>query len=298
MVSMPNKPLGMNPRWNYAKLLKELEKWLADDSNRQRLLERPSAILKEYNGGRPLPTASNLRWIFSWRLCQGVVDLAHGHSEATAELASASRYQYWRIKALAASFGTSGEASHPVVLLNEVSLHFGLSLALGLMEDADVSGGILARSLDQGMFFPDDTNRLAPFMIRLFCDWKGIEPPRSLNRLADPEGYRPLLEHWREADSDQLQTAISSACDFHTWRSGDSNKRETFEFSDPVFRIFPVEILSVLRLREGAGLLTTLPPHALLEYPTGKLYPKVQTPRDEFLESVVEKLKKDLPQFS
>ena len=100
--------------------------------------------------------------------------------------------------------------------------------------------------------------------------WKNIILPDEQFPFAIPKPYAELLENLHQ-QPDAIHSVVVEACDFHLSRSKENTDRESYEFADPVYAIYPVEILFFMRVRELLGLRNAEIDHPLLNSPLGKL---------------------------
>jgi hypothetical protein len=108
------------------------------------------------------------------------------------------------------------------------------------------------------------------------------------------EAFDELLKVWRSEDEAEVAKAVKAAADLHTMRSADLDEDQSYEFADEEYRVWPVEILAVYRLRESLGLKNPEVKHPLLDSPLGKLPPPGEAPMDPLLEQVLKKLKREI----
>ena len=111
---------------------------------------------------------------------------------------------------------------------------------------------------------------MTPFALSLFAKWKNIILADEQFPFTIPEPYEGLLQNLHQ-QPDQIHSAVVKACDFHLSRSKANTDRETYEFSSPVYAIYPVEILFFMRVRQLLGLRNPEIDHPLLNSFLGKL---------------------------
>jgi len=145
--------------------------------------------------------------------------------------------------------------------------------------------------MTEGCFYGVSQNKLTPFVLRLFAKWKNIALRNDEFLFAIPEPYQDVLQNVNHT-ADEIQTALVKACDFHLSRSKENTDRETYEFADPVYAIYPVEILFFLRVRQLLGLSNPEIDHSLLNSPLGKL-PFDTCSMNSSLRPIQEKIQKD-----
>lgn len=142
--------------------------------------------------------------------------------------------------------------------------------------------------------------RTQHFLLRLVSNWQGW-PERNTPACAyDEPLFNALIEHWRTDDLELIQHLLLCACDRHTHQSRvDSYSRGEmlFDFSWPYFDYNPVEILSVLRLRQTLGLPNPELDHPIMNTPLGKLMEPSEPYTDELLEGVIARACLEFPEL-
>ena len=166
--------------------------------------------------------------------------------------------------------------------------------ALGLLQDCGILGQILLEESETGLF-QRDSSMVAPFILRLFCQWQGIEAASLGSDSEEPEEYREILASWPTASSEEMGRLLERACDLHLDRAHEHTDDDTFEFADQVYAIYPVEILMVFRLRKERGLSVPAVEHPLMTWPMGKLVDEVAPERDDLLMRVGERIEGSYP---
>lgn len=131
-------------------------------------------------------------------------------------------------------------------------------------------------------------------MMQLYSRWRRQPLPQYRRDAADPGDYRRLLDTWSLQDEVAFTAAVKAACDFHTQLSGDLDSEQYYEYTNEAWRLYPVEILAVLRLRQALGLSMPEVSHPLLDSPLGVLYEPQSPPPDPLLERVIEKYRAEL----
>lgn len=285
--------------WDPDEIEAELAAWVADPANRLRLMDEPERILRAYADG----TAGNaglagaqLRWRHLWRLREAAYATLGMEPEGPLLLAQAYRDGFWHVRVMSAWFGVmGGQRPRALLSFNDTGITLAAALALGLMEDARELGPRLNADLARGVFHGVENTRVAPFVLRLFGEWSGeaVTDPRVLG--ADLGGFGPLLAAWRTPDAAAFTAALLGGCDEHVLQSGEPTDETGYDFHELVYRLFPVELLAVLRLRRLEGLTTPVIDHPLLASPLGLLYDPPPPLPDPLLEAVRKRLAVDLP---
>ncbi len=128
------------------------------------------------------------------------------------------------------------------------------------------------------------STRIPAYIFNLYSQFAGLPLDSALAGLKVREPYDAMLELWRSDDLDSLQGALLAACEYHVARSREHNNKEYFEFCTENFRLQPVEILAVLRMRELLGLVVPQIDHPIMNTPAGALYPTTRVEPDPIIE--------------
>jgi hypothetical protein len=132
---------------------------------------------------------------------------------------------------------------------------------------------------------------LHPFALHLFARWRGLplEYPGSADtRLAV---YRGLLDSWD--DDRAFADRLVAAADYHVEQAFDDSDDQTQDFFHPLYRLFPVEILAIKRVREEQGRSMPEIDHPLMQTPLAKPPKALPPAEDELLKAVSDKVCKD-----
>lgn len=138
-------------------------------------------------------------------------------------------------------------------MFNDQGLLLAKAFVLGLVEEGDAIGRSSLIGLREGWFYGVEQNYLTPFVLSVFAKWKNIPLSNEEFPFVVHDGYAGLLQNLT-ADTEEIRPAINDACGFHMSRSKDHDDENTYEFADPVYAVYPVEILFVLRIRKILGL--------------------------------------------
>jgi hypothetical protein len=165
-----------------------------------------------------------------------------------------------------------------------------LGFALGAKEIAVQTVELLLAAIRHNFCFAKEKWPIFHFIGRLYCDFQGKSYP-----LQDYPTH-PILEatlaEWRTQDLKKVENLLLAACDHHTQRARPDNRKEFFEFNSG-WRLYPVEILMVLRLRQYIGLLNPELDHPIMKFPWSVLGPEMPAEPDELLRGVLDRAKAD-----
>jgi hypothetical protein len=270
--------------------------WVTKSGIRQRFLEIPSNKLHSYVAGaemKPGAVATNMHLLHYWKLKHSIVEIIDEKVKTYEELSSASEYLYWRLMIFSQIFQAEGQ---PIILFNEAALGLALLLTVGALERARDLGRMLLRYARDQIFHKGGARKVGALMLKLIAEWMSAKFDESDFEpfVDDLGGYKPIADTWCSNNTDEFANAIYAACDYHMDRSKDSTNDEMYEFEEDPYRVLPVEILAVLRLRESMGLISPDIEHPLMERSTGRLYPTAILPKDELLDMVLKRVFDDL----
>ncbi len=134
------------------------------------------------------------------------------------------------------------------------SLLLALTLALGNEVEGKQIGRMMIEAYRRGYFFDKDQYPVFHFILRLFCDWSGEEPPEWEANPLQESIMNKLFLNWKEESCERLAPYVLAACDYHTHRCKPSGIKGFYEFCNGDWTRFPVELLMLYRLRYWIGL--------------------------------------------
>ena len=130
-----------------------------------------------------------------------------------------------------------------------------------------------------------------PFVLKLYSVWIGQEISLRPD-VADPlKRYQQVFDHW-ESSSD-LAAALLDLCDLHCAEVVDNSGYPAF--SHQPYNLFPVEIMSIFRIRKELGLETPEVDHPLLHSALLKPPPTIPHVEDALLDHVIRRFRSDFP---
>ena len=269
-------------------VFREIQEWLNDPFNEDFMLKRPLAKLNEFSSGRELKVGEVLEALTSlshWYASRGIVEVCAGESNrhlcdsfwCDSFYNTLMWFSFWKEKnqrkrsLLHAALGLKrGAQPNPRISFNDQGLLMAKAFSLGLITEGEAIGQNSLTGLKEGCFYGLSVNKMTPFALSLFARWKNIILRDEQFPFAIPEPYDELLQNLHQ-QPDAIHSAVVKACDFHLSRSKENTDRESFEFADPVYAIYPVEILFFMRVRQLLGLRNAEVDHPLLNSPLGKL---------------------------
>ena len=269
------------------KVLDEIAAWVSDPFNEKFSFREPLETLKEFAADRELDPGQvlvSLTSLSNWYASIGIVEIFAGKPtdhlcdsfwcdffyntimKSSFEKAKSQKKGSW----LGAMLGLKHQQPKPRIQFSDQGLLLAKAFALGLVAEGEEIGRDAIIGLKDGRFYGLDQDKLTPFVLSVFAKWKNIPLPPEEFPFVIPDGYRELLQNLT-ASADEIRPAVVKACDFHLSRSKEHTDEETYEFADPVYAIYPVEILFVFRIRQILGLSNPEVDHPLLNSPLGKL---------------------------
>ena len=135
-------------------------------------------------------------------------------------------------------------------------------------------------------------NWFAPFAVRLYAKWKGIQP-EGLSSLPTIGIYERIFDAWQ--DETALAQALMFACDYHCSRSPQAPEEDFQEFVYHPWTSFPVDILAIRQVRADLGLATPEISHPLLDSPLVHFPHPMPEYHDELIDQAIAWLQEHLP---
>lgn len=290
--------MPVNPRWKPKNLHKHFLQLIQNPENQQYSLVQPQQQIEAYlqPSSSDLIPSTSLSLLSGWHSINFIVKILARDQEGIVDIYRSLRYDLWELLGIARLYEMDQRKNKGSRLsLNRSSLVLAKAITLGCFQEAEHIGQILLTGIHTGLFYglTGSGSNLAPFVLNLFCQWKSFPLPiEGISGLLD--FYQKILMSWKSEGLVELETGLQDACDFHTFRSQTHTQKEFFEFCDPEYRIYPVEILMVSRLRQTLGLSLPQMNHPLMNSPLGRLYDVIDFPEDPLLERLITKFKKDL----
>lgn len=149
-------------------------------------------------------------------------------------------------------------------------------------------------------FVRDETLTLgpvAPFLLKLYCLWRGIDFELSEYGLQLLEPFHTILEAWN--DPELIQEAVCKLTDIHAWKSVNVLSADNdliFGLQSGIHKELPTEILFIQKIRNDLGLSVPKIDHPLLQSPIAQIpNPMPTSGYDPFLAEVYELCRKEMP---
>lgn len=233
-------------------------------------------------------------------LCnQSIHAILTGDLNGWTDLHHTLMYTDWQLRSV---FGCFNHDPRPIEkrshyrnwsLLMATVLHF---LYIGDKQTALWYRPYLEEARRANKFGVDDDTGFIPYgfkLIRLFLD-----EPLDLDIAETPhplEVYEPLLANWDTPDPASLTEAVYATCEYHAYRSWYEKGGSVFHFG--LYRLFPIEILALNRLRANHGLAPLSCDHPLLQTPLANPpQPLPQPEPDETLQKIIAHITREFPE--
>lgn len=306
-MKMQSEGVGVYPRWHDpAKNQGELEEWLGREFSRESRHDKPLRFWHQFlDGTEKRLGAAKIGFddLSGWYLKCGIADLYRNGANSWAALSHAAVYRYWETRIGLAWAEQEGweKADTRSPGFNRSGLNIALLIALGQYELAiDQARRMYERP--HLLLGQEIDGRFGRFVLRLVAQLEGWPEPvfpkeRFPTKTFDVPLNDELRSTWDITDLTRLSGVWLAACDWHTHQSREANNKEYFDFDGLEWACFPVEILMLMRLRERAGLPNPELDHPLMNSPLGKLPPPQPVWSDELMESVLQRVREQLPQL-
>ena len=277
-------------------LYADVLRWAHRSENHEFMFEEPLRRLQSYAAGEPLGLGvllTRLAFLAAWYAAEAVRHLTNGSTLAFQNLIWLShRHAFWETEIASLAFNADKRLRRPPRLsLNDTSLNLARAFSLGYSEDTTRLGRILLEGEKGGVFRKGDS-RVGLFVQGLYEAWVGLAMSAKGASLMH-QTYASIVEAW-DGDSRELGNLLFTACQLHLEGAGEPTDEESFEFSDQVFAIYPIEILMVLRMRQLRQLPQPEVAHPLMSGPLGQLIDGERNDDTDLLRRVVERAYRDL----
>jgi len=149
-----------------------------------------------------------------------------------------------------------------------------------------------------------DTDRFDSiwFLYHLFSK---IYNERIIEKSNDITGspYRQVIDNWDSDNMGEIEKYVYILSEYHLEKTGLKNEKEqlAYEFNNPLYWLFPYEILTWLKLRELKGIKNPKTfTHPLMNTPIAKIFLNIKEPLSKpkelpFAKELLEKLKEKCP---
>ena len=283
--------------WDFNYLKNETLEWVNNPQNKKLFYDRSIEKINGFLSGdnlNPGIMANNLNNLSIWYLNSSIIKVIENERDGFDELYLSTIYNYWYLRIMAKFF--NHETKRPKLIFNDVGLTLSRLIALGLFDEAEIIGGIVVKELDSDWLMGQDDTRLTPFILNLLYKWQNKSLPLDqCEKFCFLESYQSLLDNWQTEDLSLLEDLLIDVCEFHLSRSKYDTDDEYYEFSNEIFMIYPVEILSVLRLRDSLKLKNPNINHRLINNPLGRLNEIQKVESNELIKDILSsKVIKDL----
>lgn len=272
--------------WDYSCIKNETLEWVNNPQNKRlfydRSLKKINDFLSEVNLN-PGILAGNLNNLSDWYLNTGIAKVVENIRDGFDDIYLSTLYNYWYLRIMAAFY--NHETKRPKLVFNDVGITISRLITLGLYDEAINIGDIVVKGLDSDWLMGQDDTYVTPFILNILYKWQNKSFHSEKFLFLD--SYQSILDNWKTTDLNLIEDLLIGACEFHIIRSRYDTDDEYYEFSNEIFMIYPVEILSVLRLRDSLKLKNPNINHKLINTPLGKLNEIQKLEKDELLKSIL-----------
>ena len=133
---------------------------------------------------------------------------------------------------------------------------------------------------------------LYPFAMKLYSIWSQIPVTYRADVLQPLGRYQQIFDNWTKPD--KLADSLLDICDFHCEESTDA-KNAYAAFAFHPYNLFPVEIMSIYRIREKLGLETPHIDHPLLSSLLLNPPKSILPVEDALLDKAIARFRSDFP---
>jgi hypothetical protein len=287
--------------WNSESREKELAAWVANPTERRLQFESPSekirATLAQPSERNIAFVAAYLRHLHVWTGKVGALTVLRGRINGWSDITLSAMYLYWHLRILIHLYDRNQRRAKPAaVSMKSGALCFFHLLVSGAVSEALWVGNRLVADFPAGAFGHWPNTPLEPFAIRLSKLVQGHRAPADRLPLTAPFGpYQSILHAWTDS-AEALRDSLMSICDYHIARTDDPEDAGYPEFFEPLYDVFPAEVLGVYEVRRLVGLATPRIEHplmnTLLATPPSGLSPS----SCELLDAVIQSAKSLLPE--
>ena len=278
-------------KFNIEKIKKNINEWVLDESQKKTFFHRSTEKIKsflnnEYDNAGLL--SGNLNRLSTWYFNIGVDSVLNGKDSGHDDILLSCIYNYWHIRI---TYNFNLKINKKTTLdLNDIALSLSKLLALGLFNFSDGIAKVLTDGIASDLLLGLSTKSIASYIMQLYCKWKKFPLPNQMNDFLKPnQVHQQMIENLESEDIEIIKENIENACNFHVSRSKYDTNKEYYEFSVDRYMIYPVEILSFLKIREQLKLSNPTLSHVLMDSPLGRLHSFDEIPNAPFIEEILQK---------
>lgn len=208
--------------------------------------------------------------------------------------ARSSAYGYLLTSIGAANFECPNRHGLMLFLLDYAGYYMGQSMVCGWEKEYRQMGEWIIASINYGDQKDEEGREVYSivsrgiddsipgwFLLDLYC--KAYDRSYSMEHADYPENlyvYEEVLKNWNTTDEIETEKLVYMMCEYHLEMTTEAkNDAEYFSFDDSLYWLFPVEILTWLRVRERKGLKNPKTfTHPLMNTPIAKFFLSLETP--------------------
>jgi hypothetical protein len=218
-----------------------------------------------------------------WLGVNGLVQILDGQPSGSQLLANSLGFKAWDQRLLIQRLMT-GEAQS--IMLDDAIFAFFHAFSSQVDEIANWLGAQFESFAKQPKRKIRGWLHLPVFRLamHLYSLWKTGKRSELIGH--DPNNpYENLIDAWFHGED--YSNCLISICDYHVKMAWDTHPNEPLDFFRPVYGLYPVEILAIMRLRSMMNLQNPTFDHELMR-PSYATLPSIrQSPNDPLLEKIV-----------
>ena len=168
-----------------------------------------------------------------------------------------------------------------------------MGLIIGAKEQVEVMLKMFVHAFKNDYFLDDDEYSIYFFMLRIMADYFGLEEVSAKHERQLEPLFTELFAKWREPDPTAISDLVVAACDFHTHRCMPNTEDEWREFSNGIWVVIPIEILTLFKLREMLGLENPVVDHPMMVPPFEKLPDEIDVQPDDLVSRTLKRMHRE-----
>jgi len=154
------------------------------------------------------------------------------------------------------------------------------------------------------IYLDTDTDRYTSVWFLYYLNHKAKKITINIDTPPLDEYYKQIVDNWDTEDMRELEKFIYNLSEYHLEKTREDTKEEQLnnEFNNPLYWLFPYEILAWLKLREQAGHKNPKTfTHPLMNTPIAKMFLDIKEPLPKptelpYAKELLEKLKGQCPE--
>ena len=223
----------------------------------------------------------------------GAIAVLKGDVDGWQHLQTGLAYDNWRSR-ITVSFQESQDFQIEAVFYNATAVLLAHAIATREDNCAVWFGERMMNGFvhGTGIFSSGNATPFGMFMVKLFALWKGREGELRGKNFGDLGPFQTVFTAWKRTEA--LSRALEEVCDFHCDHARYRADGNMIFLWEP-YRVLPVEILAVRRIRADLGLPTPEVQHPLMQTPLAEVPETIPPVKDALLEKIIAKARSVFP---